>query len=144
MPNTSISILWNVTNENEFQLLHSRLLRMRANPKRTNNSSSSTNVDQTTNTANQNSRENQSNSLMIIHYTHEQRLAKYTKVAHQIWHNTFMNTPTQSTRLIIGTRNNRNNTRELVQKNQANIPNKYRHIPLKWTHQLIPIYFSSL
>ena len=102
---------------------------MRANPWRTNNSSSSTNVDQTTNTANQNSRENESNSLMIIHYTHEQRVAKYTKIAHRIWRNTFMNTPAQLTRLIIGARNNRNNTRELVKKDQTNIQNRNRGLP---------------
>ncbi len=56
------------------------------------------------------------NTCLIVHYKHEQRLAAYKKDLHQIWNNTFIHTPIYYTKLIVGTCNNRNNTRELVSK----------------------------
>jgi hypothetical protein len=56
------------------------------------------------------------NTCLIVHYKHEQRLAGYKKDLHQIWNNTFIHTPIYYTKLIVGTCNNRNNTRELVSK----------------------------
>ncbi len=51
-----------------------------------------------------------------INYTYEQRLANNKKDFHQIWNNIFRNTPTVNTKLIIGTCNRRNATKEMVSK----------------------------
>ncbi len=59
------------------------------------------------------------NTCLIVHYKHEQRLATYKKDLHQIWNSTFIHTPIYYTKLIVGTCNNRNNTRELVSKNPS-------------------------
>jgi hypothetical protein len=51
-----------------------------------------------------------------MHYTHEQRLANNKKDFHQIWNNIFSNIATVNTKLIIGTRNSRNATKEMISK----------------------------
>jgi hypothetical protein len=56
------------------------------------------------------------NTCLIVHYKHEQRLASYKKELHQIWNNTFIHTPIVYSKLIVGSCNNHNNTRELVSK----------------------------
>jgi hypothetical protein len=53
---------------------------------------------------------------LIIHYTHEKRLQSNKKDIHQLWKQTFEQTPVMDTRLIIGTRNSRNTARELVHR----------------------------
>ncbi len=62
------------------------------------------------------SKQSKWNSRLIVHYTHEQRLANNKKDFHQIWNNIFDNTPTVNTKLIIGTRNSRNATKEMISK----------------------------
>ena len=44
---------------------------------------------------------------LIIHYTHEARLANTKKDIHQLWHQIFNGTPVANTKLIVGNRNNR-------------------------------------
>lgn len=51
---------------------------------------------------------------LIIHYNHEQRLSKMKKTIHQLWDTLFINTSIHETRLIVGSRNNRNAKRELI------------------------------
>jgi hypothetical protein len=53
---------------------------------------------------------------LIIHYTHEKRLAIYKKNIYQIWNQTFQETPVLDTRLIIGNRNSKNLTKQLVRR----------------------------
>ena len=53
---------------------------------------------------------------LIIHYTHEKRLATYKHDIHQIWNQTFQQTPVLDTRLIIGNRNSKNLTKQLVRR----------------------------
>jgi hypothetical protein len=53
---------------------------------------------------------------LIIHYTHEKRFQTNKKNIHQLWNQTFEQTPVIDTRLIIGTRNSHNMTRELVHR----------------------------
>ena len=53
-------------------------------------------------------------SNLIIHYTHERRLASYRKEIHQLWNQIFERTQVHSTRLIISNRNSENTTKELV------------------------------
>ena len=55
-------------------------------------------------------------SSLIIHYTHERRLASYKKEIDQLWNQIFQRTPLQNTRLIIGNRNSENMTKELVRR----------------------------
>jgi hypothetical protein len=56
---------------------------------------------------------------LILHYTHEQRLESVKRDIHHIWHTRFSQTTTTETKLIIGNRNNRNNTKEMVSKRSA-------------------------
>jgi hypothetical protein len=51
---------------------------------------------------------------LIIHYTHEARLATYKKHIHQLWDQIFVDTPMKSTKLIVGNRNSPNTTRILI------------------------------
>jgi hypothetical protein len=53
---------------------------------------------------------------LIIHYTHEKRLAAYKQDIHEIWNHTFQQTPVLDTRLIIGNRNSKNLTKQLVRR----------------------------
>ena len=54
---------------------------------------------------------------IILHYTHEQRFSHYKRAIHQMWNDTFHNTPLHSATLIVGTRNNPNLAKELVHRN---------------------------
>jgi hypothetical protein len=51
---------------------------------------------------------------LIIHYTHEKRLATYKKDIHQLWNKTFTQTPLFNTRLIIVNRNSQNMMKQLL------------------------------
>ena len=53
---------------------------------------------------------------LILHYTHEKRFAGYKRDLHQIWSETFVNTPALEVKLIVGNRNNRHAKHELVRK----------------------------
>jgi hypothetical protein len=52
----------------------------------------------------------------IIHYTYERRFAHYKSKIHQIWNESFPSTFVTETKLIVGTRNNPNLTKELVRR----------------------------
>ncbi|CAF1185380.1 unnamed protein product [Rotaria sordida] len=52
-------------------------------------------------------RRERANSI-IIHYTHERHFSHYKRAFHQIWNDTYHNTPVQTTKLIVGSRNNPN------------------------------------
>lgn len=54
--------------------------------------------------------------FLIIHYTHEQRFAHYKSKIHQEWNKLFLHTPVIDTKLIVGTRNKPNLTKELVRR----------------------------
>ena len=54
---------------------------------------------------------------VILHCTHEQRFSHYKRAIHQMWNDTFHNTPIHSATLIVGTRNNPNLEKELVRRN---------------------------
>ncbi len=53
---------------------------------------------------------------IIVHYTYERRFAHYKSKIHQIWNESFHSTSAIETKLIIGTRNNPNLTKELVRR----------------------------
>lgn len=53
---------------------------------------------------------------LIIHYTYEARLAAYKKHIHELWDQTFINTPLSNTKLIVGNRNSRNAIKILVRR----------------------------
>lgn len=118
MRQPDFSILSNFNTDEEFREIHCKLLRNRGNPTSKINTASTANMEQQQYmTTDQTVTVEKPTYNMIIHYTHEQRLAEYTKAVHQVWHNTFTHTPMDSTRLIVATRNNKNNTRELLQNN---------------------------
>jgi len=56
-------------------------------------------------------------NYMLLHYTHEKRFSHYKRAIHKIWHDKFHNTPIQTTKLIVGSRNNPNLCKELVRRN---------------------------
>ncbi|CAF4187077.1 unnamed protein product, partial [Adineta steineri] len=51
---------------------------------------------------------------IIVHYKHEKRFSHYKRAFHQLWDDTFYNTPLQTTKIIVGTRNNPNISKELI------------------------------
>lgn len=53
---------------------------------------------------------------LIVHYTHEKRLASMKRDLHQTYDHLFKNTPAQEARLIVGTRNRRDARNELIRK----------------------------
>jgi hypothetical protein len=70
---------------------------------------------------------------IIIRYTHEQRFNHYKPMIHRNWNDLFHHTPVTDTKLIVGTKNNLNLTKELVRRspstlnptiNHKNAPNK--------------------
>jgi hypothetical protein len=63
--------------------------------------------------ANINNKSKRTNNL-ILHYTHEARLATYKPDIHQLWNKTITPTPAANTKLIVGNRNNRNMKRTFV------------------------------
>ena len=66
---------------------------------------------------------------LIVHYTHEKQFAFYKSRIHQEWNHLFHVTPVSETRLIIGTRNNSNLTKELVQRSpNSKTPAQTHHI----------------
>ncbi|CAF3506423.1 unnamed protein product [Rotaria sp. Silwood2] len=60
-------------------------------------------------------RRERANSI-ILHHTHEKRFSHYKRDIHRIWNDIFHNTPVQTTKLIVGTRNNPNLSKELVRR----------------------------
>jgi hypothetical protein len=62
------------------------------------------------------SKQNKLDNNRIIHYTYEKRLQSNKKDIHQLWNHIFQQTSVVDTRLIIGNRNSRNMTRELVHR----------------------------
>jgi hypothetical protein len=58
----------------------------------------------------------QKNKSIIVHYTHEKRFANYKSKIHQIWNASFSASTGIQTKLIVGTRNNPNLTKELVRR----------------------------
>jgi hypothetical protein len=55
---------------------------------------------------------------LIIHYIREKRFQINKKAIHQLWNQLFQQTPVIETRRIVGHRNNRNLTKELVHRRQ--------------------------
>jgi hypothetical protein len=58
----------------------------------------------------------QKEKSIIVHYTYERRFAHYKSKIHQIWNESFPSISVTETKLIVGTRNNRNLTKELVRR----------------------------
>ena len=53
---------------------------------------------------------------IIVHYTYEGRFTTYKSTIHKIWTESFQRRPIITTKLIVGTRNNPNLTKELVRR----------------------------
>lgn len=53
---------------------------------------------------------------LIVHYTHEARLASSKKDIHQLWHQIFNGTTIAQTKLIVGNRNNRKCQDSLIRR----------------------------
>jgi hypothetical protein len=55
-------------------------------------------------------------TTLFLHYTHEQRLQSLKRDIHKIYAETFLGTPDEDVRLVVGHRNNPNISYELMQK----------------------------
>jgi len=53
---------------------------------------------------------------LFIHYLHEKRFRSFKRGMHQIFGNSFRNTPAMDIRLIVGNRNRRDAKKELIRK----------------------------
>ena len=63
-------------------------------------------------------KQNKFDKNLILHYMYETRLQNNKKDIHKLWNQTFEQTQVFDTRLIIGNRNNRNLTKEIVHRRQ--------------------------
>ena len=61
---------------------------------------------------------------LIIHYTHESRLASYKADLHRIWNNLFRGTSVALTRFIVGNKNSPNATKQLMRRRPKPNPSK--------------------
>ena len=66
---------------------------------------------------------------MILHCAYEKRFADHGRRIHQIWNNVFQNTPFISMKLIVGTRNNPNLSKELIRRNPFKKPKNTEENP---------------
>jgi hypothetical protein len=67
----------------------------------------------------------QKGKSIIVHYTYERRFAHYKSKIHQIWNESFPSISATETKLIVGTRNNSNVTKELVRRSPRVQKNKH-------------------
>jgi hypothetical protein len=116
-----------LNNENNFAVTHRHLLNNPANNDPQLASGIAKPTDQDSNATVHNSlvqtklnKESNWLTSLIIHYTHENRLANYKTTIHQLWNQTFNETPATNTRLIIGNRNSKNLTKQLVRRRPEN------------------------
>ena len=123
MPSLSSSIMTWVENEKQYIPMRAELLKQKTNVEhqllyRISTITDQDNSGQVKEKVNQSKQQRQDkcDKCLIIHYTHEQRLASYKRDVHQIWDETFKQTPVKDTKLIVGNRNNRNTAEELVSK----------------------------
>ena len=129
MPTLSSTILSWIEYEKQFYQIRTQLLKQQTNVEqqvqdRISSITDQSDEEQTKDKHNPNKaqqKQDKWNKCLIIHYTHEQRLASYKRDIHQIWDATFKPTPIQETKLIVGNRNNRNSAEELVSK-RPNMP----------------------
>jgi hypothetical protein len=66
-------------------------------------------------------KQNQSEKKLFIHYTHEKRFHSFKKDMHQLYEHIFNDPSVRYVKMIVGSRNRRNSTKELIHKR----PNKY-------------------
>jgi hypothetical protein len=53
---------------------------------------------------------------LFVHYTHEKRFQSLKRDMHEVYQNTFENSPAIYTKLVVGNRNRRNAQHELIRK----------------------------
>ena len=119
----SASIWSNIQDENEYMLFRGRLLALttRSEHARATRIASQMDPSQIDYTIDPLvklkllKRQRKHNSI-IIHYKYERRFAHYKSRIHQIWNATFPPMSAIDTKLIVGTRNNPNLTKELVRR----------------------------
>jgi len=52
----------------------------------------------------------------FIHYTHGKRFRPFKRQMHQLYERVFQQTPAMAIKIVVGNRNRRNSTKELIQK----------------------------
>jgi hypothetical protein len=67
-------------------------------------------------TIQENTKPNEFQNKLIIHYTHEKRFNTRKRDMHRIFQETFANSPIIETKLIVGNRNRNNTMKELIRK----------------------------
>lgn len=119
-----------IHDENQYNFLRRQILAIstRSEHARANRIASQMNYDQIPSTIDplvkaKLLKRQQKEKSLIVHYTYERRFAHYKSNIHQIWNQSFHSTSAMETKLIIGTRNNPNLTKELVRRSP--LPQKH-------------------
>lgn len=81
---------------------------------------------------------------LFIHYIHEKRFRPVKRGLHQVYGNTFQNTPAMAVKLVVGNRNRRDARHELIRKKPklSLLQSKAREIKSKY-QKFLGNYFSS-
>ncbi|CAF2213570.1 unnamed protein product, partial [Rotaria magnacalcarata] len=70
----------------------------------------------TTTVQEQKKKEHTRGNKLIVHYTHEKRFQTFKSDMHQVYDNTFKDTPAADVKLIVGNKNRRSAKTELICK----------------------------
>lgn len=123
MPSLSSTVMSWIEYEKQYFQIRTSILKQPTSDEQRSQNRISTIMDESTEeqgkdklTTNKQQKQDKWNECLIIHYTHEQRLASYIRDIHQIWDGIFKSTPVDESKLIVGNRNNRNSAEELVSK----------------------------
>ena len=119
----STSILPTIQGENDYYLLRRRIIAMytqseHARANRIASQMDSRQINSTTDPLVKAKllKRQQKDKSIILHYTYEKRFARYKSKIHHLWNASFPASTGINTRLIVGTRNNPNMTKELVRR----------------------------
>ena len=120
---TPTSILATIQDENDYYSLRRRIISMytqseHARANRIASQMDSSQINSTTDPLVKAKllKRQQKDKSIILHYTYEQRFTRYKSKIHHLWNASFPASTGINTRLIVGTRNNPNMTKELVRR----------------------------
>ena len=120
---TPTSILATIPDENNYYLLRRRIIALytqseHARANRIASQMDSSQINSTTDPLVKAKllKRQQKKKSIIVHYTYEKRFTHYKSKIHHLWNASFTASTGINTRLIVGTRNNPNMTKELVRR----------------------------
>ncbi|CAF3604374.1 unnamed protein product [Rotaria socialis] len=97
----------------------------------------------TTTVPEQKKKEHTRGNKLIVHYTHEKRFQTFKSDTHQVYDNTFKDTPAADVKLIVGNKNRRSAKTELICKRPKQSILIYKPFKSYPNYQGFPIYQSN-